>query len=150
MKERGRLRSQYYQSRVILPFQSSWKFGMTVKDFIKELLVRSSIGCDLPEYMVPVSEGKWKFGNVNSTMVGLPTVNPLIAKYGLINYEQHIRNFSHHLCLDNANNPYFKVPFYINGQTRLSESLPSIYSHFVPADDVYIDIIDDVVTEDEF
>ena len=103
------------------------------------MMVRLAIQQPLPDYMIPVSEGHWDFGNIKSTKVELPSMSPLVAKYGLANVDQHIKDLSHNICLDAAYNPYFTTPYYIKGMARLTERTPSIYHHFVPTVDELLD-----------
>lgn len=132
-KNRSRLESKFYESDVVLPFQHSRTFGISYNDFLFEMLVRSLLNGPTPDYFLTFSEGRW-VGSTGSSLTIVPGhINPLFHKFGLNDHHHFITDFIKKVMLDKGgDHKQFIPPYYVRSQTRLTESLPGVFTHFVP------------------
>lgn len=136
------LSSAYYNSKHSLPFQKSFSFTIDLKQFYREMFVRTFISGDLPNYMLFVSLGMWK-GNLSSSVKINPcAMHPVFAKYGLQDPVNHARKISLDLVMDSKG---FSTPSYVKYRTRLVKSFPHIYHNYLEVQSSSESILDSIV-----
>lgn len=119
-------------------------YKISFRAFIQEILARTVIRGEFPDYMHPISAGLWVGSGGASRPIIPAHINRVFCKFGMSDKHDIMEEYISRISMSH---PSIKIPGFIKSRTRLSEHFINILDVFVPSSDITIEM-ESMIDED--